>query len=181
MTATTTWHLPYPEGTDAPLGAEQIRALAAATDAEISDMLTRPDPVWARLTTDTQSVASGASVYLGLTIAEQHASNRVYSTATTTVKNTIGGTFAIFFRIRSIATGTPASGGYMQAAIESPSGVRIYDTLSGIWGAGWDDIEHATIFTWSTANTLAIKVTNVSTGQIQNIQTSRIGLYRIGN
>ena len=178
MPVTVPYGIPYPVATDPPNGAAQLQALANSVEDNLFYPKSVNDPPWIQLGNTAMGLASNTSQYLSLTITEQQ-TPQVYSLVdANNLATTRGGLYEAMVCIRTRATVFTGNGGYVQAYLETPAGVPVFDHLAPTYGADWVDLIANFTFRWSATHTVAFKVLN-NAGNLQNFTSSRIFLgYR---
>lgn len=177
---TPIYHLPYPLGAEQPAGADQIRQLAVAMDGALTDVQTRPNPIWGRFSIIASDVAYPDTPWLGFTIAAQRGGFTLADPNRIVIP--VAGTYwlSAAVRGRSIAgTGNVNSWGYTMVTVYVPEGTTRWDFLRNQDGAGWTDTPTSGLLTNLPAGArLLMRLTN-ATG-VTHTQSGRVQLHRVG-
>jgi hypothetical protein len=138
--STPTYHLRWPGGPNPAEGPTGYQNLATDTETAMLGALPLSSSApWVMMTVAAGTLAASANTAVAFTIRAQHAANWFSMGGTQNLLTTRPGVYSLDSNIRTLATGTPASGTWLQAYWSS-TGAAVMDTVAPLWGAGWLDI-----------------------------------------
>lgn len=182
MATTPTWTLPYPAPTDPPQGADQMRALALATDTAITTARNYPSLPWLSTTIVAVSgLANNTTAQAQFTITGQGSGALFTSPSPDSLVTARGGIYRVMGSVRTTSTTATAVDSWIQCYIQSPSGgATQFSCLTATYGASLTDVYVCGLLRWNAGVSLGLSIYN-NAGDAENIGVTRMGFLWVAD